>query len=256
LSLEELRSLAYQVFYESLSLLDETLMLKVRRDYEIEVQAYRLDAVDLIEFGSKPNVTIIVTVECQQHILSNLTSNGLSGIQKAVQVAGTLVWLTSEAMMEASKPLSALALGLSRALMLEQPALRFYVIDVEADDSHSGVQQTCHNIQSVLENGSCGKGHDFELIQRNGILWSSRLVPDEKYNCHFQSKQQNGTETAPPSQIGKFELICSQTGQIDSLHVRALSPNSELKSGFVEVRTKAVGLNFKVTTRTRYRVRF
>lgn len=230
-------------------------MLKIRRDYEIEVQAYRLDALSLLDFGSKPDVTIIVTVECQYHILSNLTSNGLSGIQKFVQEARTLLWLTSGAVMEASKPLSALALGLSRALMLEQPVLRFYVVDVEADDSHNGVQQTCHNIQSVLENDSCGKRHEFELIQRNGILWSSRLVPDEKYNSHFMSKQQNGTETAPLSQIGKFELICSHTGQIDSLHVRALSPNSELESGFVEVRTKAVGLNFKVRTPTRYLVR-
>lgn len=94
--------------------------------------------------------------------------------------------------MEASEPLSALATGLSWALMLEPPTFRFYVMYVKADDSHNVIQQACHNIQSLIENGSCDKGLEFELIQRNGIVRSSRLVPDEPYHRHCQTKQQSG----------------------------------------------------------------
>ena len=131
--------------------------------------------------------------------------------------------------------------------MLEHPALKFHTIDITVDDSESGIQETCYNLLSVLEKSLSHQDHELELIQRNGILYCSRLVPDEEYNNDFQLKLHKGTQTVPLLNLESGELVCSETGQIDSLCMRACVPSEQLERGFIEVDTKAVGLNFKVS---------
>lgn len=209
----------------------------------MNVQASDFDTLDTLDPG--PNAIIIFAVECQRAILPSLSSVDLSRIQKLMRGANTLVWLTSGALIEASQPSLALAPGLSRAVMLEQPALKFYIIDVGTDELEE-TQETCHNLFSVLQKGSSEQDHDYELVQKNGILYSSRFVPDEEYNSDFRSRQGRRTKTTSLKNLGNCELVSFQTGQIDSLGMRVVHDSGYLRDGSVEVETKAVGLNFKV----------
>ncbi|TGJ87977.1 hypothetical protein E0Z10_g714 [Xylaria hypoxylon] len=111
----------------------------------------------------------------------------------------TLLWVTGAGMLgddNKTNPDLTLSAGLSRALMLEQPALRFAVIDVGSEPLHrpNVHETTCRNIMSTLfpVNDGCD---DHEYIQLHGIVHVSRFKPDRHVNTLFEHRLRSGYPT-------------------------------------------------------------
>lgn len=75
--------------------------------------------------------------------------------------ASHLFWITGGGLSSGSWPDFAIVSGVSRVVMLEQPAMKFLTIDV--DDTASHLARTTENILSVLSQGTSEDTLDFEI---------------------------------------------------------------------------------------------
>jgi hypothetical protein len=169
-----------------------------------------------------------------------------SGVQKIAQQAKNIFWLTSGSFFDATQPQSALALGLSRALMLEQPATKFFVINLEAQTTTEQSIKTCSDLVEVLERSLADTRIDLELVQRNGIFYSSRFLPDTAYNDEFRIKQQRDVIEVPIARIKNCELSCGKRGDVNSLYWKELAPDTKDLQSDLEIDVKSYGLNSRV----------
>ncbi|RAL62710.1 hypothetical protein DID88_004553 [Monilinia fructigena] len=128
---------------------------------------------------------------------------------------------------------------LSRALMLEQPSLRFTVYDVgpvgllNTTSTFSYIER----ILTVYED--CD---DKEFIQAHGLLYTSRFGPDFGINAEFRRQigEQDPIENTALSTVGPAKLSIGKPGVTDSLHFKQIrEPSTTPPAGFIDVAIKA-----------------
>lgn len=188
---------------------------------------------------------VISTIELENPILAVMSSEEMRLIKILTDNAGSLFWITGGGMLTGARPDFALVNGLSRCLMLEQPSLRFFTVDV--DDISTNLNHTTQNILSVVKQGLEDTIRDFEFIQHSGVLHISRFVPEELNNLTFRKHQGYESVILPLEQAKPAKLAIGKVGQLDTIHFASQEPDDEpLAIGFVEVDVKAVGLNAKV----------
>jgi hypothetical protein len=189
--------------------------------------------------------TIISTIEAEKALLRDASESELASIQKITDSASKIIWLTNNDTLRADNPDYAPVSGLSRAVMLEQPALQFCVLAI--DDSKQGQDCTARNIGVILDEIESGEMPDMEYIQRNGTLHVARWEPEEKLNEGFALRQNKDTIEVPLGEADACQLSIQHPGQFDSIHfVKDDSPDF-LPSDHVEIQVKCVGMNAKVS---------
>ncbi|KAF2644242.1 putative polyketide synthase [Massarina eburnea CBS 473.64] len=191
----------------------------------------------------------ISLLEIENEFLATMSSDDMNRLRKITDTVASLVWLTGANMLDAPNPNLTLSSGLSRALMLEQPSLRFTVLDVGADIGKvsSNLSAICENVFRVL------KAHydtdDAEFVQRDGLLHVSRFAPDFELNSSFRHRLHSGGETMQTTtfaEVGPARLSIGQVGMTDTMHFRQISdPKTTPPPGFVDVALRAISLNAK-----------
>ncbi|KAM0454269.1 hypothetical protein ACHAPV_008542 [Trichoderma viride] len=192
-------------------------------------------------------VVCVSVMEMENEFLATISSEDMDRFRKITDNVSDLIWLTGANMLSAPNPNLTLSSGLSRALMLEQPALRYTVLDVGADISKSNyLEDICNNVSAALTFRYATD--DKEFIQKDGILYVSRFTPDFELNSLFRQRMTpNDTmKLVPLGEVGPAKLSVGQVGMMDTIHFQQIS---ELKTtpptGFVDVDLRAVGLNAK-----------
>lgn len=207
------------------------------------ISAVSFTELDTMDIG-KRNIWISL-VELEQELLASITPQDMTILHKLTDVATDLVWLTGANMLGSPNPGLTLVNGLSRSLMLEQPALRFTVVDVESFDIvASQTEGICHDVAKVLHGD--GVRDDTEFIRSSGLLNISRFGPDVTINSLFQRRLgiQEPTRLSALGAASLSRLSVGPAGGPDSLYFQQLcKPSSRLPPGFVDVRVKAVSLN-------------
>jgi hypothetical protein len=213
-------------------------------DGRFDVKSHPLSTLENLDLLS--GSTVFFTVELQRSLLHETTPAEFAGLQKIAQTAQSIFWLTSGSFLDANEPHSALPLGLSRALILEQPATKFFVINLETQETTEQSMNTCADLIHILDCSLADARIDLELVQKDGIFYSSRFVPDPTYNDEFRIKQQRDIIEVEAGQVHSCELACSKRGDLDSLYWKELvSDATDVRYG-LEIDVKAYGLNFKV----------
>ncbi|KAH6656006.1 hypothetical protein BKA67DRAFT_515368 [Truncatella angustata] len=219
--------------------LNTQLALDVSRYTGRPVHRISLDKVTPAALG--PRATVIATVELQEALLSNMSSEEMALVKNLTDNASVLIWLTGGGLFAGAKPEFAVVYGLSRALMLEQPSLRFFTIDV--DPKNIDLKSTGRNVVKVLQQVLESPAPDFEFIQDSGALHISRFVPDETSNRTFRRKQGLESLHAPLAEVKPGNFIIGAPGQLDSILFESEQRDEgDLPSGHVKVDVKAVGL--------------
>ncbi|KAI1078223.1 hypothetical protein F5B20DRAFT_548487 [Whalleya microplaca] len=187
--------------------------------------------------------TVVSTVELEDPVLSRMTAEEMSLVKTITDNVSNLIWVTGGNLFSGSKPEFGVGFGLSRALMLEQPSLRFFVVDVEADKVKSQSESAAFNIVKVVRQALEDKVPDFEFVSDSGALHVSRFVPDETMNQIFREKQGSDTVMVPLSEAKPCRLAIETVGQPDSLLLKSVEvAETPLPDDFVEVSVKAIGL--------------
>lgn len=101
----------------------------------------RLAMNEVTENIIAPGSTVFSFIECHKPVLS---TGEMYRIKPISNNASNVVWVTRGNPLEGTRPDFALVSGLARALMLEQPSLKFFTFDV--NDLVSHVQQTAERL--------------------------------------------------------------------------------------------------------------
>ncbi|ERF76568.1 hypothetical protein EPUS_05841 [Endocarpon pusillum Z07020] len=210
----------------------------------VRVQRISFDKLDTHQIPQKS--TVISTVEFNRPLLSQISADDLTRVKCITNNAANLLWITGGGTLKARDPFRSLVLGLARALSLEQPNLKFAVLDLDIQDPESDLQASCVNIGLVLREILQESHSDVEYLQHKGILFCSRVLPERFLNESFNKKEKLETVVTPLGQTGTCRLSLRAPGQLDTLHfVEQAKGTPNLEPGFLEIQVKCVGLNEK-----------
>lgn len=195
----------------------------------------------------------ISLLETEGEFLATVSPEYFDRLRLITDVVTDLIWVTGSGMLSNSPdPNLTLSNGLSRALMMEQPALRFAVLDVGSSKGYAGsdmqLQSICEKVEMVLFRKSGDR--DAEFIYKNGLLHISRFGPDWDMNNLFRRRLVRGDPDAVKKtqlkHLGYAQLSIGQVGVTDTMFFQQMTPlASKPPSGFVDVELKAVSLNAK-----------
>jgi hypothetical protein len=194
---------------------------------------------------------VIATIELEDPLLSCITEDEMRLVKILTDNCANLVWVTGGRLLQGSRPELGIVYGLSRALMLEQPSLRFFVVDVDIDarSPPSDIDTTAVHVLDVLTQAVEVPEPDFEFIHAAGVLHVSRFVPAETLNSTFREKQGAEKRTLALGKAQPFRLDTERVGRTDSIFFRReeATADTPLAAGLVEVSVKAVGLSNRVS---------
>ncbi|KAK8024082.1 polyketide synthase [Apiospora rasikravindrae] len=216
------------------------------------VSATTLDGINSAKITAE--TVCISLLEIEGEFLATMSADDMNRLRLITDVVTRIVWLTGADMMAAPNPDLTLSSGLSRALMLEQPSLRFAVLDIGAANTSDPniMATTCENLTRVL--GAHYATDDTEFIQCGTLLHVSRFVPDLALNAMFRERleePQQQTDSTPVAtatleEVAPAKIAIGQVGMTDTIHFQQISePPSVCPPGYVDVDLRAVSLNAK-----------
>ncbi|KAI1123051.1 putative polyketide synthase [Nemania abortiva] len=205
----------------------------------------KVSLADLDKVSLTDDIVYISLLELEHELLATVSQPALKGLQAVTNVARYVLWLTGANALQESNPNLALSNGLSRAVMLEQPLLHFSVFDIGSVENMLSMQLTCENILSVLH--SCFYREDAEFIQAEGLIYISRLVPDSQFNITLRRRLrfQDPLQNCSLAEASPARLQIGTPGVTATLHFQVENPGAEPPAGYVDVETRAFGLNAK-----------
>ncbi|KAI0437439.1 hypothetical protein F4803DRAFT_538775 [Xylaria telfairii] len=204
------------------------------------VDIHHLDVTPVIE----TSVTIAL-FEVGAPFLANLSARGFEQIQKLLQVAQKLVWVSSSLQSEDSLPFYHLATGLLRVVRAEMPEKRIVLLADETKGEETDIETLHCSILEILETYVFGDNPEVELIIRDGLLCSGRLIEDidldERINAMTHPSRSFSCLNDGPS----LKLDVGTHGMLDSLRlVEDIETCPSPGAGEAEVEIKAWGINF------------
>lgn len=193
-----------------------------------------------------PRTSVICTIELHKPFLATMSVTEMNSLKIMTDNATNILWITGGGQLDALRPELAMVSGFSRSLILEQPALRFFTFDIDDPEANQG--KSVANILATIEELHSNNIPDSETIEKEGIAYTSRFVPEEEMNEKFRLKQAGKATLKLLGQTKPARLTIKSLGQFDTLAFKQDAPNlSELKADLVEVNVKSVGLNAKVS---------
>jgi hypothetical protein len=203
---------------------------------------------ELSSLAIHDDTVCVSLIEVEQELLASLDTQSMNSLRLVTNSVSDLLWVTGADMLSDSPNVDlTLAPGLSRSLMMEQPSLRFVIMDIGRETSfRNDMDLTLDNIERLLT--ALRDIDDKEYIQSNGILHVSRLSPDFAVNSLFrrrlrmeESMQKLSIEAACPARVD-----IGRPGSSDTIFFQQVyEPASDLPLGFIDVEVKAMSLNAK-----------
>ncbi|KAI0867673.1 putative polyketide synthase [Hypoxylon argillaceum] len=188
-------------------------------------------------------------LELEQEFLASMDQLDMELLRGVTNNIKNIVWLTGGNFLEQSNPSLAMCKGLSRALMLEQPSLRFCNLDVSLSEDLGRNQYTTYrNVLPILIPRD--SGDDKEFTQSGGLLYISRFYAcnslNKLFNRRISPRDAKNIMKKSLGSAGVARMIIGQPGILESIHFKPVcDPASDIPPGYVDVRLKAVSLNAK-----------
>ena len=211
-----------------------------------------LSRVNTIHINEKD--VCISLVEMEEELLATMSPQAMDSLRTVTNTVTDLLWLTGANMLGSEpNPNLTLSSGLSRALMLEQPTLRWSIMDIgSAQDQLADaakIKGVCGNVVRALVNGY--EKDDCEFIAVDGLVQVSRYGPDWSVNTLFRQRLEPPvvkTEKEALDESGHARLAISQPGSTDTMYFQRLcEPGDQVSppAGYVDIEVKAVSLSAK-----------
>ena len=203
---------------------------------------------DLVEVELSPKAIIISLLELDKPILASMTPHEMSLVKRITDNVNSIIWLTGASYIDGSSPDLTLASGLSRALMLEQPALRFIILDIGSSKrtTPSDHVTVCGSIDKALFADDVPD--DKEFVLKKGLLHISRFVPDEGLNNRFNQRRNQEPREMALEAASPARLAIKKVGIMDTIYFQQESEaEGKIPEGQVDIDVKAVSLNAKVS---------
>ncbi len=207
------------------------------------------DDPSLSQLSSKS--IVLVLGELYQPILATATATQWIAIQTIIQRECNLLWVTWGSQKTVDSPLNAVCHGVFRTIRGEEPQLRLVTLDIESSTIKT-LPQTIAAIGGVLRDfhSSSLASAECEYVERRGLLYVSRIWPDEAVN---RANSEDNSISRPPIDMDlhacklTVRLVSEKLGTLDSLVFVEVGDGKPLvlEPDEVEVEIFASGCNFK-----------
>ncbi|KAI1321024.1 putative polyketide synthase [Xylariaceae sp. FL0255] len=210
------------------------------------VTCISLDEIKTINLDRETLCVFLLEVE--HEILATITHKDLSYIQYITNNVRKVLWLNGANMLAQPNPSLSLAAGLSRAIMLEQPSLQFFVLDIGSMSlTQYELHWICKHVSTILFSAE-SKSQDSEFIMANHLLYISRFAPDPRNNFRYQERlgMHEPLQMKLLSEVNPIKLSLGRIGILDTIHFKEVrEPSYTIPRGYVEIEIKALSLNAK-----------
>ena len=195
---------------------------------------------------------IISLVDIEGATLPRCGPTEFEWMRDLIKSASSVVWLSLGDPISASRPESGIMVGLLRAIITETPQTRFAHVSLK-DDFAMSLTTTAHLIlqrEFLLQDCDSRAYGDSEYALYDHSLHVSRLVPDRCLNEDYKvwegfTKARN---FLPMDSQGPLGIHFDKPGLLSSLYFESDPAFLEqLKDDWIEIETKAIGLNVKVS---------
>lgn len=217
-------------------------------------RGYSVVHTSILEAASiKPGSRIIVLADLLRSFLESIDEASFECVKVLFRKASSLVWLTAGGLINGAKPENAVIGGLMRAIITEMPHVQFLTIDleVEYDKTDERIAEMILSKEDALQKaGEKVEAVDSEYCFKDGLLHVSRLVPDATLNQRYLGKEglAAGVEHLPLELQKPLGISFDQPGLLSSLYFKEdRSFREALKPDEIEIETRAIGLNVKVS---------
>jgi acyl transferase domain-containing protein/NADPH:quinone reductase-like Zn-dependent oxidoreductase len=220
---------AQLIFRENQTTIISSVRLALE-DLGWDIEVCRLDACT--ELGIKGHV--IMLADFERPLLYTMAEKDFIRIQKIINTASSLLWVTVGGLLEGKKPEFAMVSGLARAVTSEQASLDFRIIDVDLENVT--LDQTVKSIIEIAENQAVSSEEivDREFCLSHGKRYISRLVRNHDLNSFYVSEGPKPKAFSPGDRI---------SGRVTGGKVIfELDVEEEMKPDYVEVQVQASGL--------------
>ncbi|KAI1470380.1 polyketide synthase [Daldinia caldariorum] len=204
---------------------------------------HQIDSVQIAETD-----ICISLLEIEGEFLATMSSDNMNRLRVMTNTATDLLWFTGAGMLgSALDPNLTLSSGLSRALMLEQPTLRYSVLDV-GPLQQLDFTTACENALKALV--AKHDKDDCEFVEKDGLLHISRYGPDFRVNSFFRRRlgHQKEKQLQTLAEAKPARLSIDRIGMMDTLYFQQMSEPGQGEMpppGYVDIEVKAVSLNAK-----------
>ncbi|KAJ2989155.1 hypothetical protein NUW58_g3615 [Xylaria curta] len=191
----------------------------------------------------------ISLLEVENEFLASMDHWEMDHLRIITNTVTTILWLSGSALLsDTTNPDLSLSSGLSRALMLEHPALKFVLMDIGQIANEGAIDRTWANVSRVLQ--SYDHDSEREFVQKDGLLYISRISPSFDMNLLFRRRfeRQEALVKTKLAAAGPIKVTIDALGGNDTLHFEQLREpicSSAIPKGFIDVSVKAVSLNAK-----------
>ena len=232
-------SLVHKVTTDRPSKFENDLCDRLQQDKQVALK--QLSLGELTASAVSEGCTVICTIEWQRNLLSTVSEDDLLKVRLLTDRASYIMWITEGS--PRSRPENLLMTGLSRALILEQPALKFVTYSVVDDSMRSALD----NIAHVLTSSRTSLSEETEFLQRDGMVHVSRFQADNYLNQQFRNRQYPLSSPSTLAEAGPVRLAIESPGKFESIYFNKVdSPGSPIADDYVEIEIKCIGLNEKV----------
>ncbi|KAF2841765.1 PKSKA1 [Patellaria atrata CBS 101060] len=202
----------------------------------------------LNDIKSSTDVVVIID-ELFSSVMDSLEERQWDVLKYLAEKRCRLLWVTAGAHLSVTDPTKAAIAGLIRAIRAEEQ-LSFMTLDVESATGNATnvAISLCLEWLCVSDTFKRDVPRDSEFVERGGIIYTSRLVPDAALTAlqsdHVADRPTDITDLHACKAL--VQLRCERLGNLDSLHFdETLSNEVPLPNGLLEVKVCAAGLNYK-----------
>ena len=241
----------YLIYQHTISAFHQALASELNQKHLIPVMTTLADASRV-----PPGSRVIVTLDLEGG-LSDASEQEYNGIKALARNVSSLLWLTKGDILRGHEPQAAIATGLMRILASEVPETRFSIFHLETSYENTAsvsARQVCEHEVRVSEGGA---GLETEVALRDGIAHIPRLVYDSGLSSRLHEAKTGASSTvvAPIHAQGPMRVDFGTPGLLSSAYFRPdKSLDGLLPEDWVEIKTAAIGLNWKDVAVTSGRV--
>lgn len=200
----------------------------------------------------QPGGIVLVMDELFTPLLKIIQRTQWQSLQKLLNRGSKILWVTEGSQFDVTNPDNALIHGLARTVRAEDPSVNLTTLDVGSKSGANTLWAMSCILKSLLSPPPT-KRIESEYVERDGVIYISRLLPDGSLN----QAEKDDTNGAAPESVslhearGTVRLRCERVGTLESLqYAHVSSTDLPLMENCVEVELAAAGLNFKVSMKT------
>ncbi|KUJ09043.1 BcPKS8, polyketide synthase [Mollisia scopiformis] len=183
--------------------------------------------------------------ELEQNLLSSLTSDQFTALQKMLTSVEGVLWVVRRAYLSSSNPDANMITGLSRSIRSET-LLKFATLDLDSEPvlCLSSTVQTILNVFTAVFGPKAEANCELEFAERKGALFTPRVINDVEMNEAVHKARSFTLEPTPFIRKDRpLQMAIGTHGALETLHFVDQSVEDTLAEDGIELEVKAIGMN-------------